>query len=1067
MLCSGIPCFDPTGTVVQGHHTNPWLGRRLRASLVIASVACCSLLYARLAGQLPHQARTVATMAGVPMLHDSRRLASLVAPLKMDIPCANRPSLQILETTYTKLSGNGRGHESGLVVWKAVSDHTLTNQHNEELLLYASITGNARYDPATQVGTKGAYGFINLRPGSHAQVTLEVQNAKTNKQHMLSTLSLTIFDLNAGDKGTQGDSVTANGFWDYSLDEDTYVKVEQHADGRTTFEGLAHGTGDDNPFNLSYTGPQQRKRAVSLNYRDASKIGCTLTAGAGKSPGKFLLVPLPSLDCTSQPGGDFRGQLDDLDWRPPLEVPVVAGRQEKFLGWIVKQGNNVDAGDKICEVRLPDATIAYHKAPFAGFVKLLQVELKTGDDIDARLSERTLAVVSRASLPPLNASGTGSTIIAVHQHGLIFVRWRSKPKSFVRAGSVVAEVRDMNGRNHSVRSNSSGFFMARQDGLREGDPIDLITGGSLAEIGKLPPLDVEAGAAPTLAKPGLSFVAWTGSVSDWVEQGDEIATLKGPGGGDVRLLAPRAGVVVCRQDRLALGMDLDTVMTDRNLATVGQAPPFKTRLGETVVQVPVDNSWLFEAWNVSVGDVVMHGDVVAFIKLANGTRRTVLAPKSGSVKAIQEHLRESYNISSVVPDHAIAVIGKFDELLPGHGELAVLAPPNAIFKRWLVAPGDSVDELGCVAEVEVPTEGSNSTSRGRKLLALTPREVFAAQGGTMSHLQPLIAGKRIEDQQTGLTIATVAVLVIGEPTRNQAERNQTKRHQAKRRFAQSGSSSWQRFSGLAVGLFIFAGLALGMCVLEACSGSALRKRYQEGGYQAREKFTGPYLTVDSAAVKPAVHLWEKSEESRTSAGLRLDFMDDENVVTVYAQYYPLGIKHNNDNAAIVSGFSANSYAKAGLGVQMGWRLVCIDRAMLSNALKPHALMEVLDLHMKDLPSWPLEITFRPSARVSAEADKVCVFSQKPLGIELANKLPARVRRIQAGSLAEAAGVRNEWLIVSIGQFPVQPGTALKEVLGHLQEATAALPWGGRDFEGTNARSSCGPCGGGSSQALRI
>jgi hypothetical protein len=357
-------------------------------------------------------------------------------------------------------------------------------------------------------------------------MTLTVQDAKTNKPCVLSTLSLTFFDLHAGKHGMQGDFITVDKFTDYSLDEETSVKVQKHADGSATFRGVAHGTGDDNPVDPMYTGPQQRKRAVSLTYKNTSNIGCVLTAGRESS--RFVFVPLPSLDCTAQPRGDFRGHLRDLDWKPPLEVPVVAGRQEQFLRWLVQQGDNVDAGDELCHVRFSNGTNGFHKAPFGGTVRLLQSELEAEDEIDVRLSERTLAVISRARLPPLNASASGNDSTTVFQlkAGQVFVRWRSKLNSSMHPGSVVAEIQDMKGKHSKVHSNSSGILLARQEELREGDPMDLLSGGSLAVIGKMLPLDVERGEAPTLADPGLLFVAWTRSVNVFVEKGAEIATLK-------------------------------------------------------------------------------------------------------------------------------------------------------------------------------------------------------------------------------------------------------------------------------------------------------------------------------------------------------------------------------------------------------------------------------------------------------------------------------------------------------------------------------------------------------------
>jgi len=297
----------------------------------------------------------------------------------------------------------------------------------------------------------------------------------------------------------------------------------------------------------------------------------------------------------------------------------------------------------------------------------------------------------------------------------------------------------------------------------------------------------------------------------------------------------------------------------------------------------------------------------------------------------------------------------------------------------------------------------------------------------MVKLQPLLCGESISAQQHGRTIA-----LLGPP--------------------QLWWASW--FAWVCAVLVV----TLGLLVLwrrrrKACSCDDVEKRNVAlvestrsesnlsstmltrcGGADSRMSAT-PQMTTEPADENP---------DDEEPEGVRLNFVAGDDVHTVYAQYKPLGIIHDSSQPAVVDGFFCNSYAEA-LGVQQGWRLQQVDYEELDNGMSSAALEEFLHSHLAELSTWPLNLAFKsPAGRDGSNGTTVCTFTEQPLGFLLANRVP-KITKVCAGSPAHTMGIKEGWILVSIGEQVVSPDSNTKEIVSMLREAVALLPDSGAKF----------------------
>lgn len=1003
-----------------------------------------------------------------------------------DSHCNKFSSLKFLRSEYMNLGGHGpdMGKGEGLI-WRAELQSHLPSVHGrQEIFLHMNTVGGVLIPSTPTSSMQGNYGRITLGGGSNVHLRFTFEDVHTKKTLMLPQFSLTFFDLDADHSGIPRDVVTVGNFSEYHLASETVVEHWENQDGSTSFKGTTFGTGDDNPADPTFIGPQQKRRAVTLIFEEASEVTCTFQAKHGSEPQSFTFTGLAALPCARTAYGDLRPSLRDLDWIPPLQVPVAAGKNEKFLRWQVGLGDQVQKGDDLCAVQQGGpGVVKFYQAPFDGVVSGIQSELKKGEEIDSRLSEKTLVIITRSMLGKLDTSSPAEKVVRAHP-GEFFVKWCADLFTCVMEGQVIAEIRNKHGAKRQVHSPISGCVVARQN-LLEADPAELLEDGHLAVIGKLPPVPIQGGETPVIVPQGMYFQKWLHNGGDFVNKGDCIALVKHRDGGpDIQVLVPRTGLIRSVQQHLQHGMALNAVMQGAVLATLGKVPPLEVKRGQAATRVPLGNGWIFKDWKASVGSEVRKGDAVALVALSNGTQRAVLAVKSGILSAIQSDLRDGTVISDVIQDCNIAVIGRYAALAVGWGQKAVESPSEALFKRWYVTETDEVQKGTHMAEVEMPIR----LAGGRQLLAATT--IVAPSAGVISRLQPLVSGQSISTQQHGRVIAVLQspldhllpthwVLVLGHHM----------------------PPPWVV---AVVACCVMVCLVLFLSVLGRCL--ALQSKHVQDSQQRTLSYpieamppgfkpcpsqeqaeivflvppsSEPHETtsetsgVPTPVAKPTspinvsmnpnpLHEAGRVDESdltelhpdNTKRSIRLDFHTNNNaIVTRQAWYQPLGIQPDPADPTVVGSFLVNSYAAASLSIERGWKIVRIGDEELSGKLKAAALNQKMLSHMRDLPVWPLRLTFKmPPTAVAAVDESTSVFKERPLGMELIGKDSLKVSKVYVGSPAHNAGVREGCFITALngGAATMHTATAplmMKDGLNgrQLREAVASLPSSGKKY----------------------
>merc|ERR1719410_1594689 len=174
------------------------------------------------------------------------------------------------------------------------------------------------------------------------------------------------------------------------------------------------------------------------------------------------------------------------------------------------------------------------------------------------------------------------------------------------------------------------------------------------------------------------------------------------------------------------------------------------------------------------------------------------------------------------------------------------------------------------------------------------------------------------------------------------------------------------------------------------------------------------------------------EEAEEAAGL--DFDNGSEIITVFPEWRPLGIKHNNIAPIVVNEFTVNSYAKNKLPIQIGWKLVAIGGEQLNDSTDFKEVSEKLGDYMQELPLWPLPIDFR----LKTGEVKRFEFIQRPIGIEFERKSPIRVSAVAPGSPASVQGVQTGWQVIKIGDEDTDGKRPYKEVLNIFKEGVTAV-----------------------------
>jgi len=144
-----------------------------------------------------------------------------------------------------------------------------------------------------------------MKIDSGADFKFQIVKAGTTTPMVLPKFYFTLFDLDSGNPTdpTMGEEiVTAAGFDRYIVPPDTELDIKEDSQGRTIFRSTVYGTGRDNPSDPHNMTPQQRSRAITFQYTDASEFKITYDLSPGSaSPGRDVYFAgrsqLTELEC--------------------------------------------------------------------------------------------------------------------------------------------------------------------------------------------------------------------------------------------------------------------------------------------------------------------------------------------------------------------------------------------------------------------------------------------------------------------------------------------------------------------------------------------------------------------------------------------------------------------------------------------------------------------------------------------------------------------------------------------------------------------------------------------------
>jgi hypothetical protein len=166
---------------------------------------------------------------------------------------------------------------------------------------YETVEGYESYN-----NVYGWFGMITMVDGANGvdagmDLKFQIVEAGTETPMVLSKFFTTFFDIDTGDNGFDtdygssfGDAsgsrelLTASGFDNYILGPDSELKITQGNDGRTNFEAMVYGNGDDNPLDPFKLNVQQQNRAVTLQFSNTDHFDIKFDVKEGPAEGREM-----------------------------------------------------------------------------------------------------------------------------------------------------------------------------------------------------------------------------------------------------------------------------------------------------------------------------------------------------------------------------------------------------------------------------------------------------------------------------------------------------------------------------------------------------------------------------------------------------------------------------------------------------------------------------------------------------------------------------------------------------------------------------------------------------------
>mmetsp|Transcript_60014 Transcript_60014/g.115741 ORF Transcript_60014/g.115741 Transcript_60014/m.115741 type:complete len:1208 (-) Transcript_60014:467-4090(-) len=652
--------------------------------------------------------------------------------------CTELPAFQFEEVKYSNL-GN-KGPDSGKGEGYVLVARDLLGVGNIERLgrrvfLTVNSTGN-RYIPAVAKDNKmnGRFASVNLIKSDELAFKMSFFDAKMRVLTM-PQVAISFFDLDAGKKFTVKEAVEVGGFAEKFVADPNYLKITQLPNGRTRFEATQEGVGEDNPKNFQHLSTLQRKRTVTLLFKNVSQFTGRMVTGNGPRRGyrRFDFVMMPSVKCARRedvPDDKFDKfppfPADDLLYAPPMQtVAHEGGYPQIFNKWVKKKYDKVRAGDVIATVKV-NGEIREIKSKSNGTISATQ-DLKPGDRVDFKLATMNIAVVQEEVLPALKTEF--KTVEAGKcKKGQYLTSYKVDAGQIITRDSVIATTANVLGEHkQEIKAPQGGLINAIQP-LKDGQPCQKVQDLNLITIGKFPPVKPRAGEVGCCkGQEDKILKEWKKDVGDTCSPGEVVAIVTDGNGNDEELKCETEGFITAKQP-ISVGQKLneDTLGDGGHLVSVGQKirelDQYKPEIGVNCA------SGKFKKWLVEVGEEVKFEQ-----KIIDMDPVPIEAPANGFVTQRQEGLQAGKATQDVAFGEICLMIGpSLNEVTLRSGQVPVEAVvlPDKTLKEWQKNVGDKVSVGDPVAMVNTKDGGTE--------------KVTAPKDGIVTAKSPIKPGDRMD-----------------------------------------------------------------------------------------------------------------------------------------------------------------------------------------------------------------------------------------------------------------------------------------------------------------------------------
>lgn len=181
------------------------------------------------------------------------------------------------------------------------------------ILMVINATSALKTFPASNT-LNGHYAVIGCEGNTNVKLTFRFLDAVTQSLVTIPMMRFTFVDMDTHQTGNEVEYVRAWNFANYIVTQNTLVKASEEGDGSVTFTATIPGGAIDNPKDAFLLTSEQKNKAVTLEFRDASEFQIELGSKDivdfhQRTHRAFRFVPQPTLLCAKTQGDDTTGGI--------------------------------------------------------------------------------------------------------------------------------------------------------------------------------------------------------------------------------------------------------------------------------------------------------------------------------------------------------------------------------------------------------------------------------------------------------------------------------------------------------------------------------------------------------------------------------------------------------------------------------------------------------------------------------------------------------------------------------------------------------------------------------------